>query len=243
MHQQHDEAPAAVPAAAAPAAAAPAAAPAARTGFGAGNSPLPVASVRTTVQIPLDCGAREPIPAQAITFARLVDDQEHIAVRLGRDRRVPLVRLHSECLTGDVLGSVRCDCGPQLREAVRRINSAGGVLLYLRQEGRGIGLYNKLDAYRLQDHGLDTYAANRALGLADDLRDYAAAAQMLHALGCTEIDLLTNNPDKRSQLAGYGITVRRTVGTGVFANPHNAAYLVAKAVQTSHTLRLKEMTV
>ena len=107
-----------------------------------------------------------------------------------------LIRPHSECLTGDVFGSERCDCGPQLREAVERIAAAGGYVLYLRQEGRGIGLYSKLDAYALQDAGADTYEANLALGHAEDERSYLAAAQMLHALGASRVDLLSNNPDK-----------------------------------------------
>ena len=112
----------------------------------------------------------------------------------------PLVRPHSECLTGDVFGSQRCDCGPQLREAVERIADSGGFLLYLRQEGRGIGLYAKLDAYALQDTGLDTYEANLALGHGEDERSYLVAAQMLHALGVSRVALLSNNPDKARQL-------------------------------------------
>ncbi len=154
----------------------------------------------------------------------------------------PLVRLHSECLTGDVFGSARCDCGPQLREAVERIAERGGVLLYLRQEGRGIGLYNKLDAYALQDQGLDTYAANTALGLPEDARDYTAAAQMLTALGITSLDLLSNNPDKADQLRGLGIDVHDRVPTGVFTTPHNVRYLRAKVLQTQHTLPLGQLT-
>ena len=124
-------------------------------------------------------------------------------------RRTPLVRVHSECLTGDVLGSARCDCGPQLRESVERIADAGGYLLYLRQEGRGIGLYAKLDAYALQDDGLDTYEANVALGYAEDERDYTVAAQMLQALGERRVALLTNNPDKAGQLTALGHRGRR----------------------------------
>ena len=155
---------------------------------------------------------------------------------------VPLVRLHSECLTGDVFGSARCDCGPQLREAVERIAERGGVLLYLRQEGRGIGLYNKLDAYALQDQGLDTYAANTALGLPEDDRDYTAAAQMLRALGIGSLDLLSNNPDKAGQLRDLGIDVHDRVPTGVFTTAHNVRYLRAKVLQTQHTLPLGELT-
>ena len=122
-------------------------------------------------------------------------------------RPVPLVRPHSECLTGDVFGSQRCDCGAQLREAVERIAEAGGYLLYLRQEGRGIGLYSKLDAYLLQDAGLDTYEANLALGHAEDERDYTSAAQMLAALDVNTVALLSNNPDKAAQLTRLGVTV------------------------------------
>ena len=145
---------------------------------------------------------------------------------------------HSECLTGDVFGSARCDCGPQLREAVERIAEHGGFLLYLRQEGRGIGLYAKLDAYALQDPGLDTYAANRALGFGDDERDYTAAAQMLAALGVPRIDLLTNNPDKPSQLRDLGVEVAHVVPTAVHAAPDNLRYLRAKVTHTDHTIDL-----
>ncbi|MEU4173292.1 GTP cyclohydrolase II [Streptomyces sp. NPDC026665] len=191
--------------------------------------------------MPLDRGPGDLLQATLLTFDGLIDDAEHFAIRLGtQEPGVPLVRVHSECLTGEVLGSARCDCGPQLDEALRLIDQAGGVLLYLRQEGRGIGLYNKLDAYDLQDGGLDTFEANRALGLDDDLRDYAVATQMLQALGLKEIDLLTNNPDKLAQLRRYGIDVRRTVGTSVFRNPHNTGYLRAKVAHTSHTIRLEE---
>jgi GTP cyclohydrolase II len=154
---------------------------------------------------------------------------------------VPLVRPHSECLTGDVFGSARCDCGPQLAEAVRRISATGGYLLYLRQEGRGIGLYNKLDAYALQDRGMDTYEANAALGLPEDGRDYTAAAQMLRALGIDTLDLLSHNPDKAGHLDGLGITVGTRVPTGVFTTAHNVRYLRAKAVRTRHTLPLAEL--
>ncbi|MCY0939674.1 GTP cyclohydrolase II [Streptomyces sp. H34-S4] len=202
----------------------------------------PRATVRSEVRVPLSFGPGPQLEAQVTTFDGLTDGKEHLALELGVRPAdgIPLVRLHSECLTGDVFGSARCDCGPQLHEALRMIDGVGGVLLYLRQEGRGIGLYNKLDAYRLQDDGLDTYEANRALGLGDDLRDYTAAAQMLRTLGISEVDLLTNNPDKSRQLTRHGITVRTTVRTGVFANPHNISYLTAKADRTQHTISLKE---
>lgn len=194
--------------------------------------------VRTRVRIPLRFGEGPAVDSEAVTFSGLSDGLEHLAFVLGKPGPVPLVRLHSECLTGDVFSSARCDCGPQLAEAVVRISEVGGYLLYLRQEGRGIGLYNKLDAYALQDSGLDTYAANSALGLPEDARDYAAAAQMLTVLGVQQLDLLTNNPDKAAQLARHGIDVREQVRTGVFANENNVRYLRAKAEQTGHTLAL-----
>jgi GTP cyclohydrolase II len=185
--------------------------------------------------------------ATVFTFDGLADGREHLAVGLGdHDRHwanddsgaVPLVRLHSECLTGDVFGSQRCDCGPQMREAVERIADAGGFLLYLRQEGRGIGLYAKLDAYALQDGGLDTYQANLALGYAADARDYTAAAQMMHALGVTRVALLTNNPDKAAGLGRLGVAVTERVPTKVHLSPTNASYLAAKVRWGEHTLTL-----
>jgi GTP cyclohydrolase II len=201
----------------------------------------PQATVRAEVRVPLTRSLDTIVDSELITFHGLTDGREHVAVRLGRqDVKVPLVRLHSECLTGDLFGSTRCDCGPQFDEAVERITERGGVLLYLRQEGRGIGLYNKLDAYRLQDEGLNTYEANRALGLGDDLREYTAAAQMLIALGYPEIDLLTNSPDKVAQLGRLGITVRQTLPTGVFLTEHNVSYLYAKATITAHTIDLRK---
>ncbi|WP_328361847.1 GTP cyclohydrolase II [Streptomyces sp. NBC_00445] len=203
---------------------------------------FPAATQRSRVRVPLRFGDGYSVDAELVTFHGLTDGQEHVAVVLGDPGPVPLVRLHSECLTGDVFGSARCDCGPQLREAVERIADRGGVLLYLRQEGRGIGLYNKLDAYALQDQGLDTYAANTALGLPEDARDYTAAAQMLAGLGIGELDLLSNNPDKAGQLRDLGISVRDRVPTGVFTTAHNVRYLRAKVLQTQHTLPLGELT-
>ncbi|MFI2207390.1 GTP cyclohydrolase II [Streptomyces sp. NPDC020192] len=204
----------------------------------------PAATPRARVRVPLRFHDGYSVDAELVTFHGLADGQEHVAVVLGDPApgSVPLVRLHSECLTGDVFGSARCDCGPQLREAVERIADRGGVLLYLRQEGRGIGLYNKLDAYALQDQGLDTYEANAALGLPEDARDYTAAAQMLAALGIGELDLLSNNPDKAEQLRGLDVVVRDRVPTGVFTTAHNVRYLRAKVLQTQHTLPLAELT-
>lgn len=203
-------------------------------------SEIPTATIRSRVRVPLLFSGVHDASADAVTFNGLADGAEHVAFVFGNPAAAgtPLVRPHSECLTGDVLGSARCDCGPQLREALTRMSRDGGILLYLRQEGRGIGLYNKLDAYALQDQGLDTYAANTALGLAEDARDYTAAAQMLSALGVTAIDLLSNNPDKARQLAALGIIVRRTVPTGVYATASNLRYLNAKVIRTGHTLAL-----
>ena len=208
-------------------------------------SPLsPAAAVRTEVQVPLRFPDGYETAASVFTFTGLADGKEHLALGLGdwqgalASGRPPLVRPHSECLTGDVFGSQRCDCGPQLREAAERITEQGGFLLYLRQEGRGIGLYAKLDAYALQDAGLDTYEANRALGHGDDERDYTAAAQMLHTLGASRIELLSNNPDKAEQLEGLGIEIAEHVRTGVHLNDANARYLAAKVSQTAHTLDL-----
>jgi GTP cyclohydrolase II len=187
------------------------------------------ATVRSSLEVPLRLADGFEAFGRVVTFDGLDDGLEHVAVALGEPDDVPLVRLHSECLTGDVLGSQRCDCGPQLHEAVRRISRCGGYLLYLRQEGRGIGLYNKLDAYRLQDTGLDTYEANVALGFEPDERDYGVAAQMLLALGVDTVALLTNNPDKVAQLELAGVRVESRVPTGVHRSPANHRYLDAKA--------------
>jgi GTP cyclohydrolase II len=189
----------------------------------------PEAAIRTQVPVPLRFPDGWATTAVVSTFTGLADGREHLALALGDPPAVPLVRPHSECLTGDVFASQRCDCGPQLREAVERIATAGGYLLYLRQEGRGIGLYAKLDAYALQDTGLDTYEANLALGHAADERDYTVAAQMLRALGVTRFSLLSNNPDKAAQLAGLGLGVVARIPTGAHVSPANLRYLSAKA--------------
>jgi GTP cyclohydrolase II len=204
---------------------------------------VPPARIRTQVEIPLRFGDGYATDARAFTFDGLVDGGEHLALRLGQRLRsrydgTTLVRVHSECLTGDVFGSDRCDCGPQLRESVERVAAAGGLLLYLRQEGRGIGLYAKLDAYALQDEGLDTYDANLALGFGADDRDYTVAAQMLHALGVDHVALLTNNPDKVAQLQALGIHVPARLPTGVHLTETNAAYLATKVRRQQHTLEL-----
>ena len=177
--------------------------------------------------------------AQFCTFHGLPDGKEHIAVAFGdAPGEAPLVRVHSECLTGDIFGSQLCDCGPQLGEAIDRLAQAGGYLIYLRQEGRGIGLYAKLDSYKLQHEGLDTFEANQRLNFPDDLRDYESAALMLQTLGCSSVRLLSNNPDKAVQLERYGVRVVERVRTGTFATPHNLRYLRAKAQKARHTLEV-----
>ena len=206
------------------------------------------AKVRQQVTVPLRFSDGYTTTARVMTFDNLVDDKEHIALGLGdwqraltksaAGGRAPLVRPHSECLTGDVFGSQRCDCGPQLREAAERITDQGGFLLYLRQEGRGIGLYAKLDAYALQDAGMDTYEANIALGHGEDERDYTAAAQMLLALGADRVRLLSNNPDKAVQLEACGIEVAQRIPTGVHMSAANVRYLATKATHTAHTIEL-----
>ena len=140
----------------------------------------------------------------------------------------PLVRIHSECVTGDVLGSLRCDCGKQLDEALARLSREGGILIYLRQEGRGIGLDEKLKAYKLQDSGFDTFEANVQLGHGEDARSYALAAEILRVLEVPKIRLLTRNPDKVGQLRSAGIEVVQQVKTGLHVNPRNEKYLQAK---------------
>ena len=173
---------------------------------------------------------------QIIAFRDSGTGEEHVALLVGAfGGRPPLVRLHSECLTGDVFGSLKCDCGPQLKEALRLIGTAGGgVLLYLRQEGRGIGLANKLRAYALQDRGLDTIEANLRLGFADDERGYGVAAAMLRSLGVEEVRLLTNNPNKVAGLESAGIRVVERVAHHMPTNPHNADYVATKKAKSGH---------
>jgi len=195
---------------------------------------------RIPAEIRLIARARLPLeglPETQIAAFRAADDgQEHVALIVGAfGGRPPLVRLHSECLTGDVFGSLKCDCGPQLKEALNLLDlDGGGILLYLRQEGRGIGLGNKLRAYALQDRGFDTVEANLRLGFADDERDYEHAAAIFKALGVEEVRLLTNNPAKVDGLAKAGVTVVERVGHHMPANPHNADYLATKRTKSGH---------
>jgi len=175
----------------------------------------------------------------AVGYRSLIDNKHHVALVKGdvEGGSDVLVRVHSECLTGDVFHSLRCDCGEQLESALAMIEREGrGVLLYLSQEGRGIGLLNKLRAYKLQEEGLDTVDANLRLGLPADLRDYGIGAQILVDLGLTSIRILTNNPKKISGLGGYGLSVTEQVPIVHAPNPHNEAYLRAKRDRMGHTL-------
>jgi len=175
----------------------------------------------------------------AVGYRSLIDDKHHVALVKGdvAGKEDVLVRVHSECLTGDVFHSLRCDCGEQLESALAMIERDGeGVLLYLAQEGRGIGLLNKLRAYKLQEEGLDTVDANLRLGLPADLRDYGIGAQILTDLGLTSIRILTNNPKKIRGLEGYGLSVTAQLPIEHLPNPHNEAYLRVKAERMGHTL-------
>src|SRR5690349_5817897 len=175
----------------------------------------------------------------AVGYRSLVDDKHHVALVKGdvAGQEDVLVRVHSECLTGDVFHSLRCDCGEQLEAALSMIEREGsGVLLYLAQEGRGIGLLNKLRAYKLQEEGLDTVEANQRLGLPADLRDYGIGAQILVDLGLSGIRILTNNPKKILGLEGYGLSVTDQVPIQAVPNPHNEAYLRAKRDRLGHAL-------
>jgi 3,4-dihydroxy 2-butanone 4-phosphate synthase/GTP cyclohydrolase II len=176
---------------------------------------------------------------EVVGYRSLVDDKHHVALVKGEvdGQDDVLVRVHSECLTGDVFHSLRCDCGEQLESALSMIEREGrGVLLYLAQEGRGIGLLNKLKAYKLQEEGLDTVDANLQLGLPADLRDYGIGAQILVDLGLTSIRLLTNNPKKIRGLEGYGLRVTDQIPIEHVPNPHNEGYLRAKRERMGHTL-------
>jgi 3,4-dihydroxy 2-butanone 4-phosphate synthase/GTP cyclohydrolase II len=177
----------------------------------------------------------------AIAYRSDIDPDEHLALVMGdiATEEPVLVRVHSECLTGDVFGSLRCDCGEQVALAMRSIAEEGrGVLLYMRQEGRGIGFHNKIRAYALQDEGLDTVEANLSLGFAPDLRDYGIGAQVLADLGLHQIRLLTNNPKKVIGLEGYGLKVVETVPIVASPNPYNLRYLETKQKKLGHLLEI-----
>ena len=206
-------------------------------------SDVDIAAIEAASSLPsLAIASRAALPIRAAEKAEIVafrseeDAAEHVALVIGAPNGgPPLVRLHSECLTGDVLGSLKCDCGPQLDGALAAIAEVGwGILLYLRQEGRGIGLVNKLRAYALQDQGFDTVDANLRLGFGDDERDFTVAARMLERLGQREVRLLTNNPRKVAGLESAGIRVCERVKLQTGANPHNQAYLDTKRARSGH---------
>ncbi|MES2444066.1 MAG: GTP cyclohydrolase II [Pseudomonadota bacterium] len=213
-----------------------------RPGAEPGISPADIDAHEDADRLRIVARARLPVAgaedAEIIAFRTDEMPGEHVALLIGApDGRPPLVRLHSECLTGDVLGSLKCDCGPQLQAAIGAIRASGwGILLYLRQEGRGIGLINKLRAYALQDQGFDTVDANTRLGFAVDSRNFAIAGRMLKLLGQRAIRLLTNNPDKVAALEASGITVTERVPHNLPPNPHNERYLATKRDRTGHQL-------
>ncbi|WP_114784135.1 GTP cyclohydrolase II [Vibrio tetraodonis] len=196
-----------------------------------------MSDVRTRVDFKV--GLKSNIDAEIVSFHGLKTEKEHVAVifkQADKMSDVPLVRMHSECLTGDVFHSSRCDCGEQLEETINRMGESGGIILYLRQEGRGIGLYNKIDAYRLQSQGMNTYEANNHLGFDDDLRDFTEAAQMLKALCITKVKLVTNNPKKINELSAYGIEIVEVVNTSAHIKDGNEHYLKAKVSHGNHLL-------
>jgi len=206
------------------------------------EKPPAAAAGARSAQLELRLGGSAQLPSRFGDFRVLVfsskwDGKEHLAMVHGdvSGRQDVVTRLHSECLTGDVLGSLRCDCRDQLETSLRHIGSLErGVLLYLRQEGRGIGLTNKIRAYELQERGLDTVDANLALGFADDLRSYGNAAEMLRWLGVRGVRLMTNNPDKLRKLAAEGIAVQERIPLITAATAHNRRYLSTKARRSGH---------
>ncbi|WP_435236471.1 GTP cyclohydrolase II [Psychromonas sp. PT13] len=194
--------------------------------------------VNVRARVPFKVGLKSNIPAELLSFSGLESGKEHVAVifKNADKKATPLVRMHSECLTGDVFHSSRCDCGEQLNETIEKMGEQGGIILYLRQEGRGIGLYNKIDAYVLQTAGMDTYQANNHLGFPDDLRNFSEAAQMLKALSVDEIRLITNNPKKVNELRELGMKISEVVETKTHLKDGNESYLKVKASHGKHNL-------
>lgn len=190
-------------------------------------------SLVSDAQVPLKLAEN----ARVLAFRPRYGAVEHLAICIGspESQAAPLVRVHSSCVTGDILGSMRCDCGEQLQEAIARVAAEGhGVVLYMSQEGRGIGIVNKLRAYRLQDAGLDTLDANEEMGFAADERQFDAAAEMLKLLGIAKVRLLSNNPDKVTQLSECGVEVQERVSLSLPANSHNQKYLDTKEKRCGH---------
>lgn len=200
---------------------------------------IPQLKIRNRVKVPLKYGV-----AEFISFDGLSDGKEHLVICFGSANRntVQNLRLHSECMTGEVFGSEKCDCAEQLDESLSYFSNHDGYLVYLRQEGRGIGLYNKLDAYDLQNAGLDTVQANQALSFADDIRDYKIAADMLHCLGIKKVKLFSNNPLKEKGLTENNIQVIETAGTGLYIKPGNTKYLQTKATKSGHKINQETLT-
>ncbi|MGI8892417.1 MAG: bifunctional 3,4-dihydroxy-2-butanone-4-phosphate synthase/GTP cyclohydrolase II [Bacteroidia bacterium] len=189
------------------------------------------------VDLPTDYGS-----FRLHAYRQLTNDQEHLALTKGewKEDEPVLVRVHSSCLTGDIFGSCRCDCGPQLHKAMQMIEEAGkGVIVYMNQEGRGIGLLNKLKAYKLQEEGFDTVDANLKLGFKMDERDYGVGAQILRDLGVSKMKLMTNNPTKRAGLIGYGLEIVDNVPIEIESNIHNQSYLATKRDKMGHILKMK----
>lgn len=212
-----------------------------------GFAPADLAAFADPARLAIAARAHLPVTAgeecEIVAFRAPDDLREHVALIFGQPAsdRPPLVRLHSECLTGDVLGSLKCDCGPQLdaalHSAAHEAREGGwGVVLYMRQEGRGIGLVNKLRAYRLQDEGFDTIDANRRLGLPDEARDFPVAARMLELIGARQVRLMTNNPEKVAALEAAEVRVVERVQHSLPENPHNARYLATKRDRAGHLL-------
>ncbi|GAD28661.1 GTP cyclohydrolase-2 1 [Photobacterium leiognathi lrivu.4.1] len=194
--------------------------------------------VTVRARVSFKVGQHSHIPAELLSFNGFKSNKEHVAIVFKNADKTsnPIVRLHSECLTGDVFRSSRCDCGEQLNETIMKMQQQGGIILYLRQEGRGIGLYNKIDAYQLQSQGMNTYEANNHLGFANDLRDFTEAAQALAALNIKSIRLVTNNPLKIKELTKYGININEVISTRVYIKEDNRNYLTAKSLYGNHKL-------